>query len=896
MEATILKLFGELGRPVHLGDLKRALGIRSKRDSAKRSHTESDGLSRQLHRLFVRGRVSKSKETARVEGYPASPYSRVRKEVTTNVKFYAPPEYAGRRISFTLNGTGYSLDFIDYKAYKALDKEPTKKELVREILMKGERALTANEVLERLNEEHNLYDVSTKQRFYNATTSLTKAVLRKLMREGLRARMYDGRWVWYYTEEQLDNYRQYYVENDEVLRAVRDLVKGERCVPLTKVVSHLQVSPDDVRYRVKRSGKWVPVKVRVETQRGEMRVHLEVGGFKRDSLVDWLGVVAPRSEGGYGYETMLVDLDSDWEEALKEQIKKSLSRMNIRTIIGHFYEKLVAKLFELLCTSPEMQRHPELSKYMIPFVFRSGRVANVWTTMPSGRRAEFDVLIRGTFRAFDAIAQGRSYLDLVIPVESKYTVVTTEHVTGFDDKIRSVFGEARNVLPIMVGLSWKSDAMTLAKRFGFMPLYFSSIGSLIRELTDSEYSIGDEWARIEEKLNRGELSLEELRERIGSLEIKYLFEELIEERLRGKPPARPLETKATKTSRTVEIASEERSGTEVKPMLAVHTDSIEDILSEHPLLSWEYKLNGIRLLAVGKNRSVRLYTRNGRDVTSRYPVIVKSVHKGIQAEDFIIDGELVAVDGDGRPIEVQALLRGRGEHKAEYFLFDVLRVDNRNVREHSYEERRALLKGILKANEAVKIVPRLVSTGKAEIEEFFIKARALGHEGLVAKSTSSPYISGKQHRYWFKYKSEPETLDLVAVGFNYGRGKKPGIGSLLLAVREDGRYLTVGKVGTGFTEANVEKLREMIRECSTETKPATVVSGESPDIWLEPKIVIEVAYEGITKSRKYSSGHSLRFPRFVRVREDKSPEDANRLEKLVSSLNQKIAKKIKDTV
>jgi len=95
--------------------------------------------------------------------------------------------------------------------------------------------------------------------------------------------------------------------------------------------------------------------------------------FKRDFFIDWLGYVVPKSQSGFGYESFLVDLDSDWVEALKAAITKSLERVNIKTIIGVFYEKLVARIFEVLCTSEELRRNPELSKFTIPFVFRTQR-------------------------------------------------------------------------------------------------------------------------------------------------------------------------------------------------------------------------------------------------------------------------------------------------------------------------------------------------------------------------------------------------------------------------------------------------------------------------------------------------------------------------------------------
>jgi ATP-dependent DNA ligase len=527
----------------------------------------------------------------------------------------------------------------------------------------------------------------------------------------------------------------------------------------------------------------------------------------------------------------------------------------------------VAKLFQLLCTSRELQRDPELSRYTIPFVFRSDRVANVWTTMKSGRRGEFDVLIRGTFRAFDTIAKGKGYLDLVIPIESKYTVVTAEHVTGFDEKIRKVFGDARNIMPIMVGLSWKQDALTLAKRFGFMPIYFSSLNNLISVLTGTGYRLDDEWKRVEERLNKGEISLEELRKKINSLEIKYEFEGLIEERL-GKELERPKAKSVREIKDAPTSTAPERE--ELKPMLAFHADTIGEILSRHPIMAWEPKIDGIRLLAVKEDGGVRLLSRKGTDLTGRYPSVAEEV-RGLEG-DLVLDGELLAVDGEGRPLPSQKLLENGGDYGLMYYIFDLLRLDGEDLRGYSYEERRRILEERLSPTKNMPLVDRMISADEKEILELFHHAKEQGHEGLVAKSLSSPYTPGRR-RPWFKYKGKPDTLDLVAIGVNYS-AKKRGIGSLLLAARQDGVFHPVGKVGTGFKKKDIDALERLLTAHLTRTRPKDVVSGDKPDRWLRPGLVVEVSHEGIARSKRYGSGYSLRFPRFMAAREDKDPRDA----------------------
>ncbi len=141
VEDSLNKLFRELDRPVHVGELKVELRIQTKRKSTRHGHTETDAAARILNRLFKAGRLSKSSELGRVEKYHASPYSRGNKTVTTNVRFYAPSDCSGSVLDFKINGSEYKLKFIDSNMEKSLESAPTKKELVRAMLKESKRAL-----------------------------------------------------------------------------------------------------------------------------------------------------------------------------------------------------------------------------------------------------------------------------------------------------------------------------------------------------------------------------------------------------------------------------------------------------------------------------------------------------------------------------------------------------------------------------------------------------------------------------------------------------------------------------------------------------------------------------------------------------------------------------------
>ncbi|WP_148212092.1 hypothetical protein [Ferroglobus placidus] len=526
----LLELYESEKRPVCIGDLKRAFNVLEKRDAARsNSWRKTDKIEYALRELFKKGKLSRSEKQVRLENYPASPYASIRSR-TVNVYFYAPADCAGQVLSFEVGGNHVSAKFIRYEERV---KETPKKEMVLEVLKNAERAMTAGEIVEEICKRYDAYKIDSRQDYYNAISSITHAVLKPLRKHGLRGFKLDGKWVWYFTEEQLENFREWYIRNSELLRTARDLVKSEKAVPLSRILSETVATPDEAKYHLKRVAKYIPVEIRVETVDGKTDVHISVPEFKRDSFIDWLGYVVPKSQSGFGYESFLVDLDSDWVEALKAAIRKSLERVNIKTVIGAFYEKLVARVFEVLCTSEELRKNPELSKFAIPFVFRDEKVTNVWIVTEQGRKIEFDVLIRGTFYSFDVMASRRETLDIIIPVECKYRMVRPEDVTAFDDRVRAAFGERRNVLPLMIGLGWNSEALHIAKRLGIMTLYFSAVDKLLSEMLGRNHRHEYEWKKVEEMLNKGEITLKELREKLKKGEWRFEFEEWLLNSTRG---------------------------------------------------------------------------------------------------------------------------------------------------------------------------------------------------------------------------------------------------------------------------------------------------------------------------------------------------------------------------
>ena len=352
-------------------------------------------------------------------------------------------------------------------------------------------------------------------------------------------------------------------------------------------------------------------------------------------------------------------------------------------------------------------------------------------------------------------------------------------------------------------------------------------------------------------------------------------------------------------------------GIPIMPMLAERLSSPEEIL--HKLGGQciaEYKYDGMRIQAHKDGDKVILFSRRLENVTSFFPDACELIREHVKAEKAIVEGECVAVNietGELRPF--QELMHRRRKydiHKAmeEYpvslFLFDVLYVDGKELLDTPYPKRREILKSIVDETDRIRLAHwRLIKSPK-ELEEFFEQAIADGCEGIVCKSIlpTAIYQSGVRGFLWIKYKRDyrlelADTLDLVAVGAFWGKGKRGGTyGALLMAAYdpETDTFKTVCKVGSGFTDEELAKLPEMFKPYIIKHKHPRVDSKMEADIWFVPAIVMEIAGAEITLSPlhtcawnkiKEGAGLAVRFPRFIRFRPDKKPEQATTVQEIV---------------
>ena len=321
----------------------------------------------------------------------------------------------------------------------------------------------------------------------------------------------------------------------------------------------------------------------------------------------------------------------------------------------------------------------------------------------------------------------------------------------------------------------------------------------------------------------------------------------------------------------------------VSLMLAQMADGVSEALKEHyGKTAFEYKLDGARVQIHKLGEEVRIFSRRLMDVTESLPEIVETARKNIKAKEVILEGEVIAVDNLGCPIPFQHLMRRfKRVHAIEdmtekipvkLYLFDILYLNGESLISVPYLQRRQIL---AENTGEIPLTKQMVIDKTEEAEQFLKEAIDAGHEGLMAKKLDSPYTPGIRGKRWLKIKPVLEPLDLVIVAAEYGYGRRhEWLSDYYLAARdaETGEFLTVGKTFKGLTDMEIIEMTRRLKELAIKEEPRRV--------FVVPKIVVEVTYNEIQKSPKYKCGMALRFARINRLREEKSPEEADTIQRV----------------
>ena len=319
-------------------------------------------------------------------------------------------------------------------------------------------------------------------------------------------------------------------------------------------------------------------------------------------------------------------------------------------------------------------------------------------------------------------------------------------------------------------------------------------------------------------------------------------------------------------------------GRPLRPMLAASATSIEEALAKvggaGVQAAVEWKLDGIRIQAHLSGGSVRLFTRTLDDITGRLPEVVAALAE-LPVGAAVLDGELIALRPDGRPLPFQdtsartASLDAGPAVPLSVFLFDALHLEGADLIDLPDWKRHAELAWAVPLS---LLMPRLVTDSAAEATEFFRDAVARGHEGVVVKSLDAPYAAGRRGAGWIKVKPR-HTLDLVVLAVEWGHGRRRGwLSNLHLGARDPatGGFVMLGKTFKGLTDE--------LLAWQTSRLLALEDHRDSYTVYVRPELVVEVAFDGVQRSPRYPGGLALRFARVLRYREDKSAAEADTID------------------
>lgn len=361
-------------------------------------------------------------------------------------------------------------------------------------------------------------------------------------------------------------------------------------------------------------------------------------------------------------------------------------------------------------------------------------------------------------------------------------------------------------------------------------------------------------------------------------------------------------------------------GVPIRPAAAERLPTAQAIIDKLGSVVVQPKIDGFRLQIhfqkdglIGNNQSrldgksgdrpeVSVFSRNLEDMTPMFPEIVSAV-KRLPVSSIVFEGEAVAYDQDtNKFLPFQETIQRRRKHGVaemslqiplKLFAFDLLYLNGEDCLAKSHRERRRLLENSIGSeSEGLTVIEEVSIDSAVELGRYFDSQIDAGLEGIVAKRPDSPYSAGARNFNWVKLKREDkseldDSIDCVVLGYKYGKGKRTGfgIGAFLVGVydTEQDRYQTISNVGTGLTDEQWVLMKSRCEALKASKKPLSydVPEGLEQDVWVEPKMVVEILADEITRSPQHTAGmavgeagYALRFPRLISWRDDKSAEQA----------------------
>ena len=459
-------------------------------------------------------------------------------------------------------------------------------------------------------------------------------------------------------------------------------------------------------------------------------------------------------------------------------------------------------------------------------------------------------------KAAEALHNTKAEQATVLSVFSKLLEIAETNGTGSQEK----------KIALMADLLKKNDALS-TRYLARIPLDKLRLG-----FSDVTILDGLSWMLTGDKSNREALEAAyDVRPDIG-----YIAEQVKREGMKGLSHIRA------------------HIGSPVLAQLSQRLPTADDMIKKMHDVAVEPKYDGVRIQIHFKRGSfARSFSRNLESTTDMFPEL-SFLGDELKGDEVILDGEAVGINPKtGAIISFQETTTRKRKHNVneasqsvpvKFFVFDILYKDGKDLLGLPLSERRVVLEKTVKNGKYLSISPQIITSSADEIRSYHDEQLKKGLEGAMVKKWNSPYEPGRRGYSWVKFKEEEgkegkltDTIDAVIMGYYLGEGKRTsfGIGALLVGVKSGDHFVTVTKIGTGVSDELWQTLQKKLHALEVREQPKEYVDVNKifrPDVWVSPTIVVELAGDDLTKSPTHGAGYAVRFPRLVRIRTDKHPD------------------------
>lgn len=342
-------------------------------------------------------------------------------------------------------------------------------------------------------------------------------------------------------------------------------------------------------------------------------------------------------------------------------------------------------------------------------------------------------------------------------------------------------------------------------------------------------------------------------------------------------------------------------GAPILASLCARIPNADEMVKKMGEVAVEPKYDGVRVQVHFDHGAVYSFSRNLENTTAMFPEL-QEIGRELAAREVILDSEAIGFDPKTQKyIPFQQTVTRKRKHgiaafvknvPVRFFVFDIMYKDGKDLLATPLSERRKILEKIIAHPHHLQVSPEIVTKEASEIRKYHDEQLKKGLEGAVVKKWNGTYEPGRAGYHWVKFKEEEgrhgkltDTIDAVVMGYYRGEGKRAGfgIGAFLVGVAKGDTFVTVTKIGTGVSDELWKDLREKLNSLKSPNPPkeyADVAKSLVPDVWVTPKILVELAGDDLTRSPTHGAGYAVRFPRLVRIRDDKSPAQATTVKEI----------------